>query len=158
MAACEWYIIQLGEEREREREQWGSAKSILLYCRGHFLSGFRKINYLFVGGVWGEGDWTLLASSLVCGAMLRQHTLKKLGFHFQGFYFHLLPHLNLVFFEVSGFVQVIIFLLYIYILWTLFLKWFVILFIIRYVMWGLGLGEPEPFKKIMFFCFLSYCF
>lgn len=55
MAACERYFIRHGEERERERETAVGVfvKSILLHRRGRFLSGFRKINYLF-GGLGSE--------------------------------------------------------------------------------------------------------
>lgn len=38
-----------GGEREKEPTVGASGESIQLHCRGHFLSGFREINYLFRG-------------------------------------------------------------------------------------------------------------
>lgn len=42
------------ESAQRERKQWGSVKSILLYWRGHFLSGFWGIKCVCVlrGGIF----------------------------------------------------------------------------------------------------------
>lgn len=47
MAVCGGYIHHSTGTRGEQR---GSVKSILLHWRGHFLSGFGRINYLFVGG------------------------------------------------------------------------------------------------------------
>lgn len=40
MGVWKGHMERRGRTEYREREQWGSVKSILLYWRGHFLSGF----------------------------------------------------------------------------------------------------------------------
>lgn len=89
MAACERYIIQLGEERERE-SSGGLPKAFCSTVEGISCLDLGRLTICSLVVCGGKGDWTLLASSLVCGTMFLQHTLKKLGFYFQGLSFFFL--------------------------------------------------------------------
>lgn len=53
-----------GGEKEKERAVGVFVESILLHCRGHFLSGFREINYLF--GRFGSEEPPAVAFMVSC--------------------------------------------------------------------------------------------